>query len=58
LTLALVTHLIVEYVRFDLDTLVNVAVLQLNETSRNGGNVALLVRKGDTASTLYGKKGR
>jgi hypothetical protein len=52
LTLTLVTHLIVEYVRFDLNAFINIAVLQLNETGRYGGNVALLVRKGDTAGTL------
>lgn len=35
------------------DSFVNLAVLQLNETSGDGGDVALLVGEGDPASSLW-----
>lgn len=52
LSATLVAHLIVENVRLDFNTLVDVAMLQLNETGRDGSNVALLVGESHATSTL------
>jgi hypothetical protein len=52
LTLTFIAHLIVEDVRLHFNTLVNVIVLQLNEASGNGSDVALLIRKCHTTSAL------
>lgn len=51
-TLALIAHLIVEDIRLDLDTLVDLAVLQLHEAGRDGRDVALLVGEGHAAGSL------
>jgi len=52
LTLALIAHLIVQDIGLHLHPLVNVAMLQLHKSGRDGRNVALLIREGHTASTL------
>jgi hypothetical protein len=52
LSTALVAHLVVEDVWLHLDAFINVAMLQLNEASRDGGDVALLVGECDATSTL------
>lgn len=51
--LALVAHLVVQDVRFDLHPFVDVIVLQLNEASADGSDVALLIGEGHTASSLW-----
>lgn len=47
-TLAFVTHLVIQDIRLDLHPLVDVVVLQLDESSADGRNVALLIRESDT----------
>lgn len=56
LSTALVTHLIVENVRLHLNAFVNVAMLQLNEASRDSGDVTLLVGECNATSTLNENK--
>jgi hypothetical protein len=50
--LALVAQLVVQHVGLHLHSLVDLAVLELDEPSANGGDVALLVREGDSAGAL------
>lgn len=54
-SLTLITHLIVKYVWFDFDALINVAVLQLHKSRRYGCYVALLIGKRYPAGTLFYK---
>lgn len=56
LSAALVAHLIVENVWLDFNTLVDVAMLQLNEAGRDGGDVTLLVGESHATSTLNERK--
>lgn len=52
LTATFVTHLVIQNVRLDFNALINVSMLQLNEASRDGCNIALLVRESNSASAL------
>lgn len=55
-SLAFIAHLIVQYVWLYFDPFINVTVLQLHKTCRYGSDVALLIRKCHTTSTLYCSK--
>lgn len=52
LSTALVAHLIVQNVWLHLDALINIAMLQLNEASRNGSDIALLVGECNATGAL------
>lgn len=52
LSLAFITHLVIENVWFHFDTLVNVTMLELDEPSTDGCYVTLLVAERNAASSF------